>query len=72
MKRLSLLLVMIFILGLMVPMLNASEVTIGAGDQTGRIPVDMFYKNSLFECLYYQDELLIVNGSITGVAFYNN
>ena len=72
MKRLSLLLVMIFILSLMVPMLNASEVTIGAGDQTGRIPVDMFYKNSLFECLYYQDELLIVNGSITGVAFYNN
>ena len=72
MKRLSLLLVMIFILSLMVPMLNASEVTIGAGDQTGRIPVDMYYKNSLFECLYYQDELLIVNGSITGVAFYNN
>ena len=72
MKRLSLLLVMIFILGLMVPMLYASEVTIGAGDQTGRIPVDMYYQNSLFECLYYQDELLIVNGSITGIAFYNN
>ena len=58
MKRLSLLLVMIFILGLMVPMLYASEVTIGAGDQTGRILVDMYYQNSLFECLYYQDELL--------------
>ncbi len=28
----------------------------------------MFYKIR-FECLYYQDELLIVNGSITGVAF---
>ena len=49
-----------------------SEVTIGAGDQLGRKPVDMYWKNSLFQCLYFQDELNIVSGSITGVKFYNN
>ncbi|MDD4309323.1 MAG: carboxypeptidase regulatory-like domain-containing protein, partial [Candidatus Cloacimonetes bacterium] len=72
MKRLSLLLVMIFILGMVFTALNASEVTIGAGDQQARVPVDMYWKNSLFQCLYLQTELNIVNGSITGVAFYNN
>ncbi len=72
MKRLSLLLVMIFILGMVVSALNASEVTIGAGDQQARKPVDMYWKNSLFQGLYFQNELMIVSGSITGVSFYNN
>ncbi|HNQ44300.1 MAG TPA: hypothetical protein PKI59_07710, partial [Candidatus Cloacimonadota bacterium] len=72
MKRLSLLLVMIFILSMVVSTLNASEVTIGAGDQQALIPVNMYYKSSLFQSLYFQDELMIVSGSITGVSFYNN
>ena len=72
MKRATSFLVLTLILSSLIIYINASEVTIGAGNETGRIPVDMYYKNSLFECLYYQNELLIVNGSITGVAFYNN
>jgi len=72
MKRLSLLLVMIFMLGLVASVLSATEVTIGAGDQTARVPVDMYWKNSLFECLYYPDELGFVSGTISGVKFYNN
>jgi len=72
MKRLSLLLVMIFMLGLVTSLLNATEVTIGAGDQTARVPVDMYWKNSLFECLYYPDELGFASGTISGIKFYNN
>ncbi len=72
MKRLSLLLVMIFMLGMVASVLNATEVTIGAGDQQARKPVDMYWMNSLFECMYFQDELGFVSGSISGVKFYNN
>jgi hypothetical protein len=57
---------------LMITGLFASEITIGAGNQTARIPVDMYWKNSLFECIYLQDELTINSGSITGIALYNN
>ncbi|HRR98492.1 MAG TPA: hypothetical protein P5542_07360, partial [Candidatus Syntrophosphaera sp.] len=50
---------------------GVQAVTIGAGDQTARIPMDFFYKNSLFECLYYSDELGFTSGTITSLAFYN-
>ena len=69
MKRLSLLLVMIFIL---LGSLLATEVTIGAGNEQARKPVDMYWKNSLFQTLYYPDELTFAAGTITGVKFYNN
>jgi len=59
-------------LGMVASVLNATEVTIGAGDQTARVPVDMYWKNSLFECMYFQDELGFVSGTISGVKFYNN
>ncbi len=59
-------------LGLVTSLLNATEVTIGAGDQTARVPVDMYWKNSLFECLYYPDELGFASGTISGIKFYNN
>ncbi|MDD4310100.1 MAG: carboxypeptidase regulatory-like domain-containing protein, partial [Candidatus Cloacimonetes bacterium] len=45
--------------------------TIGEGNQTGRLPVDMYYMNSLFECMYYPAELGNTIGSITGIGFYN-
>jgi hypothetical protein len=47
-------------------------VTIGTGDQLGRIPVDMYYKNSLFETLYYPSEMGNFIGQLNGVQFYNN
>ncbi|PKN79592.1 MAG: hypothetical protein CVU48_04890 [Candidatus Cloacimonetes bacterium HGW-Cloacimonetes-1] len=49
-----------------------SEVTVGEGNEQARLPVDMYWKNSLFQTLYFQDELNITNGSITGIKFYNN
>ncbi|MEN6444774.1 MAG: carboxypeptidase regulatory-like domain-containing protein [Candidatus Cloacimonas sp.] len=47
-------------------------ITIGAGDQTARMPVDMFYKNSIYEGLYYPAEMGNFMGQITGIQFYNN
>lgn len=72
MKRLSLILTAILILSAMVIPLIASEVTVGTGDQQARLPIDLWYRNSLYECLYFQDELNIVSGSINELAFYNN
>ncbi|MDD3535219.1 MAG: carboxypeptidase regulatory-like domain-containing protein [Candidatus Cloacimonetes bacterium] len=72
MKKLSLILTAMFVLSATVFPLFASEVTIGAGNQQARLPIDTLYKNSLYECLYFPDELNIVSGSINEVAFYNN
>ena len=52
--------------------IGIQAVTIGAGDQTSRIPVDMYYKNSLYQTLYMADELGFVTGIISSVKFYNN
>jgi hypothetical protein len=46
--------------------------TIGDGSSTGRIPLDMYYMNSLYECIYYPAELSNTIGSIYGIGFYNN
>ncbi|MFO7660692.1 MAG: carboxypeptidase regulatory-like domain-containing protein, partial [Candidatus Cloacimonadaceae bacterium] len=46
-------------------------VTIGAGDELDRIPVDMTYQNSLFETVYLASELNFI-GMITGLSFYNS
>ena len=45
--------------------------TVGAGGSTGRMPLDMFYKSSLFETVYLASELNI-GGLLTGVQFYNS
>ncbi|MEN6444872.1 MAG: carboxypeptidase regulatory-like domain-containing protein [Candidatus Cloacimonas sp.] len=46
-------------------------ITVGAGGSTGRMPVDMYYHNSLFETIYLATELNI-GGLLTGIQFYNN
>jgi hypothetical protein len=47
-------------------------VTIGDGSATSyQMPVNMFYKASLYENIYLQSELNFI-GMITGIAFYNN
>jgi hypothetical protein len=46
--------------------------TVGTGDQQARVPMDFYWKNSLFECMYYPAELGGFLGQITGVQFYNN
>ena len=52
--------------------LRAAEVTIGAGNENARFPIDFHYKNSLYECIYMADELDFVSGTITSIALYNN
>ncbi|MCK9158710.1 MAG: carboxypeptidase regulatory-like domain-containing protein, partial [Candidatus Cloacimonas sp.] len=48
------------------------NITIGNGDQFARMPVDMFYKNSIYEGLYYPAEMGNFMGQITGIQFYND
>lgn len=72
MKRLLLIITAVLLLSATAVPLIASEVTIGTGNQQARLPVDTWYRNSLFECMYYPDELNIISGNINGVAFYNN
>ncbi|HRR98542.1 MAG TPA: CARDB domain-containing protein, partial [Candidatus Syntrophosphaera sp.] len=48
------------------------SVTIGSGDQLAMVPMNFYYMNSLFECLYYPEELGFSNVTITALAFYNN
>ncbi|MCB5228818.1 MAG: carboxypeptidase regulatory-like domain-containing protein [Candidatus Cloacimonetes bacterium] len=50
----------------------AGFVTIGDGSQNARYPMDFFYKNSLYQCLYYENELSFVSGTITSLQLYNN
>ncbi len=48
------------------------SVTVGSGNQLARIPMDFYWKNSLFETIYYSTELQGRNGFITGIDLYNN
>ncbi|MFA6726373.1 MAG: C10 family peptidase, partial [Candidatus Cloacimonadaceae bacterium] len=50
---------------------GVQTVTIGAGDQTARVPMDFYWKNSLFETIYLASELNI-GGLLTDIQFYNN
>ena len=52
-------------------LLNSVEITIGAGDEQALVPVNMYYRNSLFETIYLSEEMNI-GGMITGIKFYNN
>ncbi len=46
-------------------------ITIGGGDMQNRQPVDFSRPTSLWQCLYYPDELGFTNGTINSLAFYN-
>ncbi len=46
-------------------------ITVGDGNLTGRYPVDMYYKNSVNQTLYYSNEIGII-GNILTVSLYNN
>ncbi|MDD3607067.1 MAG: choice-of-anchor D domain-containing protein, partial [Candidatus Cloacimonas acidaminovorans] len=46
-------------------------VTIGEGGQLVGIPWEFYYKNSLFQTLYYSNEIGLF-GNITAISFYNN
>jgi len=46
-------------------------VTIGDGALTNRVPIDFYWKNSLYECVYLPTDINM-GGLITSIAFYNN
>jgi len=56
---------------LLMSVLSAVEITVGAGDQQGAIPINFQYNTSLYETVYLSSELNI-GGEITGIRFYNN
>ncbi len=59
-------------LNLMVNPAGVVSVTVGDGSQLARLPVDMFWRNSLFQSLYFPDEMGGFIGQITGLRFFNN
>jgi hypothetical protein len=50
---------------------GASIVTIGEGNSSDGIPWEFYYKNSLYQTLYYEDEIGMM-GNITAITFYYN
>lgn len=48
-----------------------STVTIGVGNEMARVPLDFYWRNSLYECLYYPNELNFTNSTIYALSFYN-
>lgn len=71
MKKFTLMLAMIIAISCLLGT-NRSEVTIGDGNQLSQVPVDMYWRNSLYQCLYSQNELGIASGTIQEIRFYNN
>ncbi len=71
MKKIKLKHVTIFLLLIMATSLTAFDVTVGTGNQLNRKPFDFYYRYSLFETLYYPDELT-TSGYIESITFYNN
>ncbi len=51
--------------------LHALDVTVGAGNQQNRKPFDFFYRFSLFEAIYYPEEINTA-GYIHSISYYNN
>jgi hypothetical protein len=51
---------------------SSAQITVGDGSQLARVPMDFYYKNSLFETIFSADELSNVYGMITGLMFYND
>lgn len=49
-------------------------ITIGTGNELPdfRIPFDFYWRNSLAQTIYYEEEILTGEGLITGITFYSN
>lgn len=59
------------VLGITVQPGGSTTITVGTGDQSARIPLDFFRRNSLYETIYLQSELNFT-GSINGITLHNN
>jgi hypothetical protein len=51
---------------------GVNELSIGDGDQNAKMPLDFWYKASMFETIYTADELNNFVGMITGLRLYNS
>ncbi|MDP3113777.1 MAG: T9SS type A sorting domain-containing protein [Candidatus Cloacimonadaceae bacterium] len=51
---------------------DAIPITIGAGDQLSRIPIDFYWRSTLYECVFTAEEMNHTSGWITSISFYNN
>ena len=51
---------------------NVFFVTVGDGSENARVPLDFYYKNSLYQAIYYSSELANLSGQITGLKLYTN
>jgi len=47
-------------------------VTVGSGQQQDRFPFDFHWMNSLYETLYFPQEMSYFSGLISGIRFYSN
>lgn len=59
-------------LNVIVQPIGVQSVTIGSGNEMARVPMDFYWQNSLFECLYFPNDLGFTNKVITSLSFYNN
>ncbi len=51
---------------------GVNSVTIGDGNASGRTPLDFWYKNSLYECIFYPSELGFYSGTVMALQFFND
>ncbi len=51
---------------------DSSEIVVGTGNELLRVPIDLYFKSSLFQTLYYPAEMQNLSGLITGIKFYSN
>ena len=50
---------------------NVQDLEIGAGDTPANQPIDFYWANSLYECIYGAEDLDGIHGQITSLALYN-
>ena len=50
---------------------GATALTVGDGNQRERLPMDMSYRHSLYQTLYFSDDMQGLVGQISGLRFYN-
>jgi hypothetical protein len=58
-------------MSLMVQPEGRAAITIGDGSQLARRPIDVSYRNSMFETIFSASEIPI-NGTLTGLTFYSD
>lgn len=54
------------------PYLSFSETVVGSGNELWRVPIDLYFQNSLFETLYYPAEIDNLCGEINSLKFFSH